>query len=806
MAAQLGAHPSADALHEFAVGKLDDITAAAITSHIDGCPDCCRAVAGLPGDDFLDRLRQAHSTNSTPDPAETPASGALGAMLSRQESQDQGPAISRRESMPPLAVPPLAVSPIANLPPELANNPQYKVLRELGRGGMGVVYLAKNKLMDRLEVLKVVNKALLDRPGAGERFLREIRAAAKLNHFNVVGAYSAVQAGELLAFAMEYVDGEDLAKLVQTQGPLPVVQACDYVQQAALGLQHAFEREMVHRDIKPQNLIRARDGLVKILDFGLAKVRRAKSGNTSLTDDGTMLGTPDYVAPEQTLDAANADIRADIYSLGCTLYYLLTGAPPFKGQGRDEVVQAHLSMEAKPLTLLRPEVPVELAAVVRKMMAKDPAQRYQTPMALVDALEAFVEKERDEGRGASEQDRKSRTGAMLSRRELQEQSPAGSGRESMPLPQREATPPVTEETLTASGTKSIGERRPPVRKPSLQRKWLIGGTSATGLLLLGLFGLWAAGVIRLQTPEGTLVVKVNVPNPDVYVDGRKITVRWDKGGKKAEIRVPAGTRDVEVTKDGFAAHGERVTLSDGGNRVVDAWLEQQQRVGPGPGGQLREKAAGTPVDEARRAGEERDDNDLKLKLCWCPTGTRPGFWIGKYEVTQSEWARLIGSMPSQALDKGKGDRHPIYYVSHADATEFCRKLTDLERNACRLSKGWAYRLPTDLQWEYACRAGTTTATAFGDTLDSTQANFNAAPNGPNRGEAVEVGSFRPNVWGIYDMHGNVGEFTATPGRHRGGSWYDSGRNCGSEIFIPDPPNASEHVGFRVALVESKSTQ
>ena len=184
--------------------------------------------------------------------------------------------------------------------------------------------------------------------------------------------------------------------------------------------------------------------------------------------------------------------------------------------------------------------------------------------------------------------------------------------------------------------------------------------------------------------------------------------------------------------------------------------------------------------------------------------------MGKYEVTQSEWARLMGSMPSHALDKGKGDRHPIYYVSHDDATEFCLKLTDLERKAGRLPSHWAYQLPTELQWEYACRAGTTTATAFGDKLDSSQANFNGdwphngAPKGPNLAKAVEVGSYRPNAWGIYDMHGNVGEFTATPGRHRGGSWYDSGRNCCSEIFIPDPPNASEHVGFRVACVPSEN--
>jgi formylglycine-generating enzyme required for sulfatase activity len=219
-----------------------------------------------------------------------------------------------------------------------------------------------------------------------------------------------------------------------------------------------------------------------------------------------------------------------------------------------------------------------------------------------------------------------------------------------------------------------------------------------------------------------------------------------------------------------------------------------------------EKAAGTLVDKGSRAGEERDDNVLKLKLCWCPTGTEPGFWMGKYEVMQWEWAGLTDSMPSHALDRGKGDRYPIYYVTRDDAMEFCRKLTELERKAGRLPSGWAYRLPTDAEWEYACRAGTTTATAFGGKLSSTQANFNGdwphngAPKGPNLGKAVEVGLYRPNAWGIYDMHGNVGEFTATPGRIRGGSWYDSGRNCCSEIFIPVAPNpCGDTLGFRVAL-------
>ena len=261
--------------------------------------------------------------------------------------------------------------------------PGYEVLGELGRGGMGVVYLAKNVLMDRREVLKIVNKALLDRPGVMERFLREIRSAAMLNHNNVVKAYSAVQVGESIVFAMEYVDGEDLNKLVLRQGPLPIAYACHYVSQAALGLQHAHEHRMVHRDIKPHNLILSRQvkkHVVKVLDFGLAKAKREGEAATDLTGEGAMMGTPAYMAPEQARDAASADIRADVYSLGCTLYFLLTGAPPFTGRSFFEVLQAHVSTEATPLHQLRAGASPELSAVVARMMAKDPARRFQRPI------------------------------------------------------------------------------------------------------------------------------------------------------------------------------------------------------------------------------------------------------------------------------------------------------------------------------------------------------------------------------------------------------------------------------------------
>jgi serine/threonine protein kinase len=195
---------------------------------------------------------------------------------------------------------PIAPPPASSLPPGLADHPDYEILGELGRG-MGVVYLARNKLMGRKEVLKVVTRDLMNRRGVLNRFLREIRNAAQLHHPNVVTAYSVIRAGDNIVFSMEYVEGYDLSQLVKGQGPLPVALACNFVQQAALGLQYAYQKGMVHHDIKPSNLILAREGrkpVVKVQDFGLAKATREGHVDSSLTYEGQMLGTPDYIAPE----------------------------------------------------------------------------------------------------------------------------------------------------------------------------------------------------------------------------------------------------------------------------------------------------------------------------------------------------------------------------------------------------------------------------------------------------------------------------------------------------------------------------
>jgi serine/threonine protein kinase len=557
MAAHPALHPSEDALRALALGKVNDSTAATLLSHLDNCPDCCKIVAALSSDDFLHRLRQAQGASSTPAPPK---------LLSDVARAPQ-PSVSQ--------------TPIRDLPPELANNPQYEIVRELGRGGMGVVYLARNKLMDRLEVLKVVNKTLLDHPGAVERFLREIRSAAKLSHANIVAAYSAVQHGDLLAFAMEYIEGEDLASLVKAQGPLPVAHACYYVQQAALGLQHAYEEKMIHRDIKPQNLMLTHKGkkhIVKVLDFGLAKATREKQDDTGLTGEGKMLGTPDYIAPEQTLDAAKADIRADIYSLGCTLYYLLSGRPPFSASSLGAILVAHHSQEAKLLNLVRPEVPEELAAVVRKMMAKAPAKRFQTPLEVVQALAPFV-KQRATPKPAPELS----SGAVEAKSARVEPPP-------VPVAEAVKKEPETADvwgSLTEDSIASVTPRKSAVvRKPraataterTSKKNWLFGGGLAVGVLLLALLGMWASGVLKVKTKDGTIVLENLAADAEVLVDGERVNVQWGEGGKSAQITVVPGRHKIVATKDGIQVIGEEVEIKDGDRRVLTAKLRDNKPI------------------------------------------------------------------------------------------------------------------------------------------------------------------------------------------------------------------------------------
>lgn len=282
---------------------------------------------------------------------------------------------------------------------------QYRILDELGRGGMGRVFKAEHMTMGRTVALKILSSALVKTERARALFHREVKAAARLNHPNIVTAFDANQVGDRCFLVMEYVDGPNLADLVKNSGPLAIAQACDYIRQAALGLQYAHDIGMVHRDIKPANLLvqnisnkgTAGAAIVKILDFGLARMHSSEDGSTDSdsieTNPKSVMGTPDYLSPEQARSLHNVDGRSDIYSLGCTLYVLLTGDVPFPGGTTMEKLVRHSMEDAKPVNAIRPEIKPEVAAIVAKMMARKPEDRYQSAIEVAAALLPFTGQE-----------------------------------------------------------------------------------------------------------------------------------------------------------------------------------------------------------------------------------------------------------------------------------------------------------------------------------------------------------------------------------------------------------------------------
>ncbi len=267
---------------------------------------------------------------------------------------------------------------------------KYKVLERLGSGGMGTVFLCEHKLMRRRVAVKVLPIPRSDDDASIKRFYREARAVAAVDHPNIVRAYDIDQDENLHFIVMEWVDGTNLQELVKKFGPLDVTRACHYIYGAAVGLQHAHEIGLVHRDIKPGNILIDRSGVVKILDLGLARLTHDTEDNLTRQNDENVLGTADYLAPEQAMDSHTVDIRADIYSLGATFYFLLTASPPFPEGSVAQKLIWHQNRQPRPVKSLRPEVPDELAAVVEKMMAKEQAERYTTPAEVMAALAAWV--------------------------------------------------------------------------------------------------------------------------------------------------------------------------------------------------------------------------------------------------------------------------------------------------------------------------------------------------------------------------------------------------------------------------------
>jgi formylglycine-generating enzyme required for sulfatase activity/tRNA A-37 threonylcarbamoyl transferase component Bud32 len=590
----------------------------------------------------------------------------------------------------------------------------YELLARLGQGGMGEVFKARHRLLNRVVALKITRKELLTDPTNERRFLREIRATARLKHPNIVTVHDASCIGDTHFFAMEYIEGADLARLVKQQGPLPVRKACEYIRQAALGLQHAYEQGMVHRDIKPSNLLVTADGtVVKILDMGVARCRDAEGSD--LTATGSVVGTPDYLAPEQATNSSAVDIRADIYSLGCTLYHLLAGHAPFPEGSSLEKALKHLHDQPSPIRTQRADVPPELAVVLEKMMEKKPAARYQQPVEIAQALASFCSVA----------------------------APA--------LPAAPSKPPEPK----------------PARSRRKSRKFLAAGVlmAITGLGI----GYWQPWADTTESRKQPYVNSIGMEFVWIPAGEFEMGSPEDERGR-GEDEGPVHT--VTISRPFFLASKETTKLQ------FQLFVND-----------TRFKT------EAELSGEGAQE--------WDPDNNK---WQQK---PNCKW-----NSPGGLQDRD----HPVVCISRRDAEAFCQWLSNREHRN--------YRLPTEAEWEYACRAGTTTPYGTGEVITPETARF--APKIMTSEEArrrlrtQKIGAFAPNDWGLFDMHGNVWEWCAdfySPNYYqesqkidpvgpkltewlvvRGGSWQSSDSSCRAAARLAVSERTSRNdIGFRVLL-------
>lgn len=551
---------------------------------------------------------------------------------------------------------------------------QYVLLDKIGQGGMGSVFKALHRHMRREVALKVLHADLAESPDSLQRFQREMRAGGKLNHPHIVPTLDADQVGDTIFLVMEYVPGTNLALLVGQNGPLPIEQALRYVAHAAKGLAHAHDQGIIHRDIKPSNLLCDEHGIVRVLDLGLARFAAdGQAQQSQLTGTGELLGTVDYMAPEQALSTRKADARSDIYSLGCTLAYLLTGLPPFSGESVLKRLMAHRDTPVPSLCDRRQDVPASVNQIFQKMVAKKPDERYQSMRELIVDLAPLV-----------------------------------------------------------------GSR--PDRSRWVKRSIL--AIVAAGVLIAGVMFSRQRGVGESKkSDEPTTIIQPAVP-PSLAI------APFD--GPQAEAHQAAWAKHLNQPVETTSGIGMKLRLI--------------------PPGEFQQGASESEIDvfsklEGRSMATDGPQHRVRL--------TQP-FYMGVSEVTQAEYQAVIGNNPSKFAPAGEfaaqvpdidTTKYPVENVSWFDAVEFCNALSRREKLApCYERNGdevtivadTGYRLPTEAEWEYACRAGTESPWSFGEQDALFEQFAWVAGNGEFRSHPV--GQLKPNPFQLHDLHGNLWEW------------------------------------------------
>lgn len=571
---------------------------------------------------------------------------------------------------------------------------KYIIQEKLGAGGMGQVYKAYHPEAAKLVAIKVIlPQGKLDAESV-KRFEREVKASEKLVHPNIIAVLDSGSSKGSLFMVMELIEGKDLFELINEKGKLAIKEAVAYIIQAARALEHAHANGVIHRDIKPANLIADSQGLLKLVDMGLAKIQAGENEDkiSMLTTNTAIMGSADFMSPEQTVSTKNVDARSDIYSLGASFYFLLTAKVIYPQKATFSKLISHRQAPISSLKFMRPEVSQKLDNIYTKMVAKKVEDRYQSMTELILDLEAL-------GKESTIQD-------------LLKQGPALNpfqvyGINFLDLDDNSIKP-----------KKSAG----------------IFANKKIVLFCAGLFLAVGLLFVMFFIAKNTWVKNDFNNTNDSQEAFLEPTFDFNQAQEAQQALAKTLGLAVETTADLGRGINLAMILIPQGKFIM-----------------------GSPLLELGHK-----DDELQHQVVF----SRP-YFVGKYEVTQEQWETVMGDNPSQT----KGAKLPVTNVSWNDCQNFISKL-----NAKTESN---YRLPTEAEWEYACRSGAKSAYSIGDKITKDDANYENF-----KGGAKLVGSYKPNAFGLYDMHGNVWEFCS--------DWYGA-YSAGKSLDPMGIKNSRDHV-------------
>lgn len=598
----------------------------------------------------------------------------------------------------------------------------YLILEPIGSGGMGTVYKAIHQRMKRVVALKVIRTDLDQVPDRLKRFEREVQTAARLSHPHIVTAYDAGEENGVHYLICEYIDGESLTELVRGSGPLDFSDALNCIMQVARGLEYAHGQGVIHRDIKPANILVDDQGDLKILDMGLARLQQssedllANGSQTELTTSQFFMGTIDYMAPEQARNTKLADHRSDIYSLGCTLYFLLTAKPVYEGETTVERILAHKEQPIPCLSGLGLQIPTEFDTIFAKMLAKEPNDRYNTVTELIADLKEF------------------------SSEYLQDQTftlPVVDGKSNTVSDENWASTPTEIQSavsdLTVLGTATSQENQN--QNKATQKVLFWGSIASAAVILIGIFFWNRSNQSSLSSESGLSNTGTPPASPFAPAEAKQYQQAYAKKLKLPVIKhVSLGDQGKEqqleltlIPPGKFTMRNPSQSLTAG---AEDAYLVKITKPYYMSSTEITTGLYRVFVDETKyQTDAERSSSG--------GYGMEGGGWR---QSSDYSW-KYVGELEIK-------DQMPVLSISWNDAVAFCKWLSD--------KTGDRYRLPTEAEWEYACRAGTQSDWFFGTDPGELENYAWFRNNSENRIHPVK--QKLPNPFGLYDIYGNEWEW------------------------------------------------